>query len=387
VRGSWTTARLAVAAPEPPPAPAASRWGVVGQAVGLLLLAATFAAAVIGPDEQAANISPVTVFVMWAVGLPLLCLVVGDVMRWINPFQLLLRGTQAVLRRSDPIARGASPSWTPAAFLFAFSWVFLAYYKPGSPRVVALVLVAYTVAAVAGGLLWGRDWLATGEAWGALSAAVARLTHRRAGPRPPGLLPLVVVWVGATAFDGVSSTKFWVDLLGTSQGWERALIDTVGLVWIVAVAAAVVLLVLRVGEDDLAEAEDGDEPARRGRPSLVALAGVAFLPLATGWFVAHDLTLLLYEGQNFYALLSDPLGRGWDLFGTIDHSIDFRLVQGGWVRWVQLGALLIGHTATVVLAHDGAIARYGRRRGMRITWTVAVAAAASVVASALLVIK
>ncbi len=51
------------------------------------------------------------------------------------------------------------------------------------------------------------------------------------------------------------------------------------------------------------------------------------------------------------------------------------LITAGWVRWVQLGALLVGHVAAVVLAHDGAIGRVrsppghaghvGRERGRR----------------------
>ncbi len=382
LRGSWTSARLAIVAGDdagPTPEPTASRWGLLGQGVGLVLLGATLAAAVIGPDSPAANIAPVTVFVVWWVGLPLLCLVLGDVMRAVNPFQLLVTALGRIVPRTVATSSPA-PEWTAGAFLWAFSWVYLAYHRPGSPRVVAVLLVTYAVAAVAGGLRWGRGWLATGEGFGGLSAAVARLTHRR-GVRPPGLLAIVVAWLGAAAFDGVSATSFWIDVLGTSRGWERTLLNTVGFVWITAVVAAVVLLVLRVGED-VATADEGH---RRGS-SLVVLLGVALVPLALGWFVSHDLTLLLFEGQNFLALLSDPLGKGWDLFGTIDRTIDYGIVQAGWVRWVQLGSLLVGHVATVVLAHDGAIARLGRKRGMRVTWTVAVAAAGSVVSAALLVL-
>ncbi len=388
LRGSWTEARLAAAGPlddtvEAHAVPAGSRWRLAGQLVGLALLVLTFVASTVGPDSAAANISPVTVFVMWWVGLPLLCLVLGDVMRAVNPFQPLVAALDRVTGRADAEpARGTAPSWTAAAFLWGFSWVYLAYHRPGSPRAVAVLLAVYTAAAVAGGLRWGRTWLATGEGFGGLSAAVARLTHRKGGTRPPGLLAIAVVWLGATAFDGVASTELWIDLLGTSTGWERTLLNTVGLVWLTAVAGAVALVVLRLGEDDGPDVDDG---SRRGA-SLVSLLGVALVPLATGWFVAHDLTLLLFEGQNWLALASDPLSEGWDLFGTIDNTIDFDIVQAGWVRWMQLAALLAGHVGAVVLAHDGAIARLGRRRGMRVTWTVAVMSAASIIAAALLVL-
>ena len=95
----------------------------------------------------------------------------------------------------------------------------------------------------------------------------------------------------------------------------------------------------------------------------------------------------MFEGQNFFILLSDPSGRGWDLFGTIDHTINYRIVTAGWVRWVQLGSLLVGHIVAVVLAHDGALRVLGRRRGMRVTWTATAVSAVSIVSAALLVLK
>ncbi|HJR26999.1 MAG TPA: hypothetical protein VJ804_16085, partial [Acidimicrobiales bacterium] len=119
---------------------------------------------------------------------------------------------------------------------------------------------------------------------------------------------------------------------------------------------------------------------------LAVLLGLALVPIGATWFLADNLPPVLAEGQSFLALLSDPLGEGWDLFGTIDMTIDYTLASADWVQWVQLVALLGGHLGAVVLVHDGALARVGRRRGMRVTWTVAAAAAASFVAAALLVL-
>ena len=62
------------------------------------------------------------------------------------------------------------------------------------------------------------------------------------------------------------------------------------------------------------------------------LVALALVPLAAGWFLAHDLPLLLQESQNLYALISDPLGRGWDLFGTINHTVDFSFADAGWLE-------------------------------------------------------
>lgn len=346
-----------------------------GSYAGLLLLVAVVVAAVAGPDSAAANIAPRAVFVVWWVGLPIACLLVGDVMRAINPFTPVV----ALLDRprSPDDVHPVAPTWTAAAFLAAFSWFFLAYHHPGSPRPVAVLLGAYALAAVGGGLRWGRGWLADGEGFGGLSAAVARIGLRRGHPAPAGTAALMIVWIGGTAFDAFSNTPFWVDLLGTSQGWSRTLVSTVGLVWLTAIVAGAYLIVVRLAERGL------DDPAPGG---LAVPLGVALVPLATGWFIAHDLTLLLSEGQSFYALLSDPLGKGWDLFGTLHHTIDYTLFTGRWVRWTQLIVLVAGHVATVVLLHETALGLLRRRPAMRATWAMAAVAAGSITAAALLVL-
>jgi hypothetical protein len=327
---------------------------------------------IIGPDEIASNITPYAVFVIWWVGLPALCLVAGDVVRSINPFVAAVGILERVIGGRGRAAT-AGPTWTAPAFLAAFSWFFLAYHRPGSPRSLAIFLIAYSLTAVLGGLRWGRDWLATGEGFGALSRSISLVSLRRRFPAPPGLLPLVIVWLGGTAFDAASSTAFWQDVVGTSRGWSLTMLSTVGFVWATAIVAAVALLVLRLAEDR--------------SPDLALALGVALVPVALTWFLAHDLTYFVLEAQNFYALASDPLGKGWDLFGTIHHTIDYKISQGRWVRWVQLGLLLAGHVGAVVLTHDAALRLLGRRRGMRATWAMAAAMAASIVAAALLVLK
>src|SRR5688572_33420858 len=41
------------------------------------------------------------------------------------------------------------------------------------------------------------------------------------------------------------------------------------------------------------------------------------------YVAAHYLTLLLFQGQAMAYLASDPLGEGWDLFGSRDRPIDY----------------------------------------------------------------
>jgi hypothetical protein len=373
LRATWPTARRAAVEPVPPTAIAMR----AGHVIGLVAYAAVVAVAIIGPDSSAANLAPWLVPVVWWVALPIFCLLFGDVVRHLNPFvplvALLDRG-----RAADP-PRGV-PSWTPAVFLASWSWYLLAYHRPGSPRALAVFLIGYAAVTVAGGLRWGRAWLATGEAFGALSACVARIGVRgwRSSPPIVGTGLLMLVWIGSTAFDGFTFRPFWLDVLGTNTGWARTLLNTVGLVWMTAIVAGGFLAVVRV-------AERGQRDGERDRRLFEPL-GRALVPLAVGWFLGHDITLLLGEGQNAYALASDPLGRGWDLFGTYNHTVDYSIVAEPWVAWLQLALIAVGHVATLVLLHELAMERLSPRGAMRTTWAMAVLGSLSITAACLLVL-
>jgi hypothetical protein len=353
------------------PASGPGRW------LGLLAYVLVVALAFDGPDSAAGNIAPVAVLVVFWVGLPLLSLALGDVFARINPFDAVVGLLERVLRR-DPGAQpaGAGPAWSGAAFLGGFSWFLLAYHRPGSPRAVGVLLLVYAALAIAGGLRWGRPWLRTGEAFGALSATMASLRSAGHRPAPPGMVALVVVWVGGTAFDAVGTTELWFDVAGTSSGWESTAVHTMGLLWVVALVAGAVIAAGRA-----ATRWSGLDPA-----VVDGALGLAVAALATGWFLTHDITLLLFEGQNFVALLSDPVSRGWDLFGTIGNRIDVDLVEATWVRWAQLVALAAGHAGAVVLAARAARAG-GARRAVAVATTTAILAAASVVAAVLLLLE
>ena len=52
---------------------------------------------------------------------------------------------------------------------------------------------------------------------------------------------------------------------------------------------------------------------------LVHAFSPALIPVAVGYNVAHYFTLVGSHGPAIVRLLSDPPGRGWDLWGTAGH--------------------------------------------------------------------
>ena len=85
-------------------------------------------------------------------------------------------------------------------------------------------------------------------------------------------------------------------------------------------------------------------------------------PILAAYVVAHYFSLLAYNGQDLLRLASDPLGTGADLLGTADATIDYGVVSATAIWYVQVGALVAGHVAGLVLAHDRALALYRDHR-------------------------
>jgi hypothetical protein len=84
----------------------------------------------------------------------------------------------------------------------------------------------------------------------------------------------------------------------------------------------------------------------------------SLIPIAFAYMLAHYFSLLIFQSQAMAYLVSDPLGKGSDLFGTAGSGIDYNAISGDTIWYVQVGALVCGHVAGLVLAHDRAQVTY-----------------------------
>ena len=104
------------------------------------------------------------------------------------------------------------------------------------------------------------------------------------------------------------------------------------------------------------------------RASSAARFAHTLIPIAAAYLVAHYFSLLAYNGQDLWRLASDPLGNGTDLFGGAGRAIDYCVVSATAIWYVQVGALVVGHVAALVLAprpRARALRRARRRRPAR----------------------
>ena len=89
---------------------------------------------------------------------------------------------------------------------------------------------------------------------------------------------------------------------------------------------------------------------------------LSLVPIAFVYVVAHYFSTLVTQGQFAVPLLSDPLGRGWNLIGTADVVPNLAVVTPATTWYVQVGALVAGHVAGLAIAHDRAVAIFPDRR-------------------------
>jgi len=362
------------------------RWGV--RLAGLAGAGYVGAAAILGPDD-ALNPTPYVVFVLLWVGLVPVSLVAGPVWSTLNPVRTIHLGLSRLLGRAP--AQGLLPypagwgAWPGAVTLFGFVWLELA--APGRDRTSVLLAYGAVVVLVAAGgaLLWGDRWIAVAEPFEVWTRLVSRLAvvGRRddgvlvwrnpldgaatLGPAP-GVVMLLGVSLGSTMFDSFSNSTGWARLVQATSV-PPAVLNTVGLV-------ATVLLI--VGTFTVAARMTG--ATRAGDPArLPGLLAHSLLPIAVGYVVAHYFSYLLFTGQEAFLRLGDPLGTGADVAGLASRGVSYDVVPAAGIALVQVGAVVTGHVAAVISAHDRSVGLLPASRivigqlpmmGLMVTYTV-----------------
>ena len=335
--------------------------GVIGHVIGVALLLWTLIVLQLGSSNSASNPAPWWFYIWFWVGLVPLSIIFGPVWRAFNPLRplaRLLRGS------SEPLPYPTGWGFWPAAVsLFTFVWLELVYTRPDEPSIVMIYLVLYVIFNVWGGSRYGDHWFDRADGFEVYSTLIAGVSPFGRDPdgtpvfrdplrglarltTDPGLVGVVTVILGSTAFDGITRTDQWSNIIeGASDAWYL-ISGTLGLLGAIASVALTFTLATRFAPGRSAVSRS-DMPGRFVH---------SLIPIAIGYTVAHYFSLFIFEGQWGYILASDPLDRGWDLFGTSDWLVNYLLVGTAVIAWVQVLGIVIGHILGVTAAHDRAMA-------------------------------
>jgi hypothetical protein len=324
-------------------------------------------AALIGDGHVLQNIAPTFVWVVFWVGLVPFVVVFGNLWAVLSPFRAVAdavawaAGRAGVRWRPEPYP-AALGRWPAVALLFLFVGFELVYDNPSDPRALALGIYLYAAITWLGMFVFGRRaWLEGGEAFNVYFGLLGRIAPfgvvegkivRRPPfsglttlPVVPGTLAFVAVMLGSVGFDSVSRTSFWLDQEVRAGGDAGRMALSLG-----GLAATVLVVALAyraaVGAAHALAGEGGD---------LAAAFVGSLVPIALVYVIAHYFSLLILQGQYLVPLVSDPFGRGWDLFGTAAYRPNLGILTPNVVWYAQAGALVAGHVAGLMLAHDRAV--------------------------------
>ena len=265
------------------------------------------------------------VFVWMWVGLVPISLLLGQFWRTTNPLRTIHRGLCAIARIDPQQGLVSLPAgvgvWPAAVGLFGFGWLELVQPDRTTLAVLRLWALAWLVILILGAIVFGQGWIGAADPFEVYASTIAQMSiWRRVGDElrlvnplaglnawhaPPGATAVVAALLGSTAFDSFANTSWWIQTVQNSNA-PTVLWGTGGLfAMIIIVFVSFSLAAAWMGRY-------GDRPAT----AYPRLMSGSLLPIVLGYVVAHYATLLIVEGQRTAINFSDPLGRGWKVFGS-----------------------------------------------------------------------
>lgn len=375
------------------------RWRIkpLAQAFTLFLLLLCIVSGFVGNNDPSRNINMTLFWVIFTLGFSYSVAIVGDLYAILNPWQTLVRCLAKVNAVFENGLWQYPQRWAywPALLLYmGFIWVeLLGNTRPFSLSVYLLVYTVITLLAVCA---WGRrDWFKYGEFFAVFLRLVSLCAPVHYQPSEKGAARWSLTWpfvrllstkpteislvifilfmLSSTAFDGLRETKlwfglFWLDPSGYLEVWlgkppiyayrmlrpwylgyESFVLALSPLLYLAAFG-----LFLWCGKRLI--------KTELSTLQLVQQFALSLLPIALVYHVTHYYTLLLTQGVKVRALVSDPFGWQWDLFGTAYTMRSPFLPDMGAVWNSQVLLILIGHVASVYIAHKQALRLFGGQR-------------------------
>jgi hypothetical protein len=350
----------------------------VVQLIARALVLATYAWAVLammaGPDLLTNPIFGFVFVWMW-VGLVPISLLLGQFWRATNPLRTIHRGLSAIARVDPEQGLLSLPAgigvWPAAIGLFGFGWLELVQPDRTTLAVLRVWALAWLVILVLGAIVFGQRWIGAADPFEVYASTIAQMSiFRRVGDQlrlvnplaglnawraPPGATAIVAALLGSTAFDSFTNTSWWIQTVQNSA-LPTVLWGTAGLLTMIII----VFVTFSLGAAWMGRY--GDRPAWEYPRLMVG----SLLPIVLGYVVAHYATLLIVEGQRVAINFSDPLGRGWNTFGSAEMGVNsaiFNHPTG--IAVMQACAIVGGHVFGIICAHEKAVALLPPDRAVR----------------------
>jgi len=343
------------------------------------------------------NIAPTFVWITWWVGFSFFTALVGNLWPLVNPWSVLFDWAEGLARRlgfRDKLELGeAYPGalgiWPAVGLYLVFVWFENIFSGSYVPRNIAFFALGYSLITLYAMAFFGKEtWLRHGEAFSVFFSLLGRFAptevrvkdpnvchgcegcepgqcvncyecfrrsdsdERELNLRPPavglglpekalpGVAAFVIVVLAGVTFDGLLETPLWLEIVRLTP-----VTQTLGVILL-----PLLFLGIYLGFVELSRIFGGGREA--GFRQFAAAYAFSLVPIAIAYQMAHYYTYLLIQGQMIISLISDPLGWGWNLFGTAGFDPRYGIVGASFVWYSQVALIVVGHVIAVYLAHS-----------------------------------
>ena len=359
----------------------------VGGTVGVLSLVIVVIAGFFGSTTAFYNPAEYFVWIFfWAITV-IVSGLVGNLWYLLNPWAAIYDAVTRFVPVRPPWKLPDVGVWPAALFYFSFACLELTTGMASQPRMVAVATLAYSLIALGGMSLFGRNaWLEHCEGFTVLFGVVGRfgpvevernesgeITSVYVRPWGMGLLKpaldgwdrvvFVILMISTLAFDGISVTPAWQDFnIALEPIWVPIgafgyiFVRTLGLV-VLTIAFLLIFIAFMEGVIYLGQRKVN------ARATVTAFA-LTLVPIALVYNAAHNYSYIVVQSQSIVPLLNDPLQKGWHLWPAVaNFKPSFVLAQAATVWYAQIVLIVVGHVIAVFLSHlrAGAIFRTAQR--------------------------
>jgi hypothetical protein len=316
----------------------------------------------------------------------------GNLWALINPLDTLFAAAESLYGRLRPGQRltlglhypEILGVWPAVALFLVFIWMEMAWEASDHPASLAAAMLAYSALTWLGMLLFGRaEWLRRGEVFSLVFGLLARFAPSEARvastrewtlrpyavglvasePLPASQIALVLLVLASVSFDGFRDTPVWAPLAEWLDHGGHEWAHILGLAGVVSLFGVVYFgfcrLMVRWGGSH--RRLESRLAAHRPVTRIAGLFVLTLVPIAIAYHLAHYLFFLVMAAQYLIPLASDPLGLGWDVFGTRNHFVRM-VIDARTVWYVSVAAIVAGHVAALYVAHLQAMREFPDRQ-------------------------
>lgn len=364
-------------------------------ATGALLL--TIISGLVGTPHPAQNIASPLFWVFYLLGFAYITSFAGNIYELINPLKWAADGLERMQVFNPPLNYPKVLSYWPAFIGYA-GVLWLELFHTPRPFMLALTLLGYSGLMLLGAALFGSaswfkhadpfsvyfslfsklapikyEWRSDMRAW---QIKIRRPLSAAAIEHPERLVTVlfVLLLLSSTTYDAIHETARWIGLYwrnflqllrplyGDDLGKAQSMLmggylvyQQIGLLLFPIIYLMVYLMLLWLTRVIT--------PHRFNLMELAKEFCYSLLPIAIAYHFAHYCLLLFSEVRMFILALANPLDWEWNPIKLPDEAGTQPLPMST-VWHIQISAILLGHIASVMLAHQIAQRRFTNQRSV-----------------------